>query len=499
MTGPRRLVDDWHLLQTSFLPMPSDSPLVNRAQLAFHEGTLRLVGVSARAVHRIFETAAEAGVDWVYDDRDHCFRTDAVHYSDVRERLGASLAGRWDDAVPQWRDLRIAARHMPPLRVDQREAAEAWFGGSRRGVICMPTGTGKTVVALDLMLRCGTSTCIVAPIRDLMYQWHDRIRSATGIDAGIIGDGVHRVSPISVTTYDSAAIHAPRLGNRFGLIVFDEVHHLAGHWRIDAARMSAAPMRLGLTATPPLDAGRRQTLDDLLGPILYQQEIAAARGETLADYHVKRIAVHLDAASRERYRTLSAHVQHFVAERRKLEPDFRWDEIFKLSASDPQARACLRAFRQKRRIEERASEKLRVLEDLFRLHAGEPVLVFVGSNAMARDVSLRFLVPCLLSHCGKRERAELLSGLAEGRYPALVANRVLDEGVDLPAVNVAIVIGGSASSRQATQRLGRVLRKGRGDAAVLYEVVTAETGEVERSRIRRRSEAFKKSGGQRAC
>jgi superfamily II DNA or RNA helicase len=80
---------------------------------------------------------------------------------------------------------------------------------------------------------------------------------------------------------------------------------------------------------------------------------------------------------------------------------------------------------------------------------------------------------------------DILSGLEEGRYPALVANRVLDEGVDLPDVKVAIVIGGSASPRQAVQRLGRILRKSRYGRGVLYEVVTRHTGDVTRSRKRR--------------
>lgn len=473
-------------------------------RLSFHEGTLRLRGIRALAVQRLFNDSrevgeAEAGIEWVYDDRDDCFRTDAVHYPQVVARLRAGLSGGFRDEVPQWTEIKSAPRGDIRLRADQLRATEAWCAGGCRGVVVMPTGTGKTVVAIELMIRCGTSTLVVAPIRDLMYQWHQRLLSATGIDAGIIGDGVHRVSPISVTTYDSAAIHGPRLGNRFGLVIFDEVHHLQGAWRTDAARMSAAPLRLGLTATPPADPERLRRLSESVGPILYSQPFAAARGQTLANYRIKRVAVHLQAEMRDRYRNLSARVQRFVAERRELDPDFRWEQVFKLTATDLEARRCLRAFRQKRRIEERATEKLRVLEDLFRLHAGEPVLVFVGSNAMARDVSTRFLIPCLLSHCGKRERADLLSGLADGRYPALVANRVLDEGVDLPTVNVAIVIGGSASSRQATQRLGRVLRKGRGDDAILYEVVTADTAEVQRSRTRRRSEAFQKSKPAKPC
>lgn len=485
---------------------PPSLPDRSSIRLTFHEGTLRLRGVNALAIERIFGDP-EVGPAWVFDDRDDCFRTDAVHYPQVVARLRTGLAGGFHDEVPRWIDIHSTARGDSQrdsrqeirLREDQLRAAEAWLAGGCRGVVVMPTGTGKTVVAIELMIRCGTSTLVVAPIRDLMYQWHQRLLSATGIDAGIIGDGIHRVSPISVTTYDSAAIHAPRLGNRFGLIIFDEAHHLQGAWRTDAARMSAAPLRLGLTATPPADPERLRSLSESVGPILYSQPIAAARGQTLANYRIKRVVVHLAAEMRDRYRALSARVQRFVAERRELDPEFRWEQIFKLTATDPEARKCLRAFRQKRRIEERASEKLRVLEDLFRLHAGEPVLIFVGSNAMARDVSTRFLIPCLLSHCGKRERAELLSGLADGRYPALVANRVLDEGVDLPTINVAIVIGGSSSSRQATQRLGRVLRKGRGDDAILYEVVTADTAEVERSRTRRRTEAFQKNGSAKKC
>jgi superfamily II DNA or RNA helicase len=111
---------------------------------------------------------------------------------------------------------------------------------------------------------------------------------------------------------------------------------------------------------------------------------------------------------------------------------------------------------------------------------------------MARQISTRYMVPCILSHCGKKERRMWLEGFAEGRYPVLVANRVLDEGVDLPTVKTAIVVGGLTSQRQAIQRLGRMLRKGSGRRrATLYEIVVEDTGEVNRSRSRRRSEAYR--------
>lgn len=357
----------------------------------------------------------------------------------------------------------------------------------------MPTGTGKTEVALSILAERETGTLVVAPVRDLMYQWQRRIAERLGYDAGIIGDNVFRVRPVSVTTYDSACIHMEKLGNRFGLIIFDECHHLPGPVRSDSAKMCAAPLRLGLTATPERSDGRHTDLDQLIGPRVYDLPISVATGRTLADYDVIRVPVHLSDEEQRRYDRLSRDVRRYMAERREHDPKFRWEDLCAETGREPEARRALKCYFAKKSIEDRAEEKLRVLEDLFRLHLDEPILIFVGSNAMARDVSRRFLIPCLLSHCGKAERREVLDGLEAGTYPALVANRVLDEGVDLPEVKVAVVIGGTASSRQAKQRLGRILRKSGNSRATLYEIVTADTNEERRSRSRRRSDAYERT------
>lgn len=462
----------------------------------FHSGTLRLRGVTEKFVSKVLD-----GIPIVRDAREHCFRCDAMHSESLRRKIQSSLSGQlcWNVGSGD-NSIAILDRRGLRLRGDQLEAVSAFAAGSNRGLIVMPTGTGKTVVAIELMIRHQSSALVVVPVRDLMYQWHSKILEATGIDAGLIGDGVHRVSPISVTTYDSAAIHMPRIGDRFSMIIFDEVHHLAGLWRRDAASMSAASARLGLTATLPTDSERIAVLHQLIGPTLYRQSIQQASGRSLADYTVRRIAVQMNEQEATRYRELSSQVQRFVFQQREVDAHFRWEDTYKLAAAtdDEPNRAkhasnALRAFRSKRCIEEQAEGKMRVLEDLFRLHAGESLIVFTGSNVMARQVSRRFLIPCLLSHCAKRERREWLSGLADGRYPALIANRVLDEGVDLPEVKTAIVLGGLSSERQAIQRLGRVLRKSStGQHATLYEVVTDQTKDVQRSRQRRRNDAYRK-------
>lgn len=451
--------------------------------LRFAGGTLVLNGLPAAAVRRVFRDLA-----WRWDERIAAWRIDAQEYPAVRRAI-QSRRLRCDCAVGNWQTIDLPRMELPALRPEQQAAVDAWLAG-RRGVVVMPTGTGKTEVALSIIRKLAVSTLVVAPVRDLMYQWHRRIAERLGYDAGIVGDNIYRVSPVSVTTYDSAYLHMERLGDRFGLLVFDECHHLPGNMRRDAARMSAAVWRLGLTATPERADGRQADYDRLIGPIVYELPLPAVRGKTLADYDVVRIPVFLARAEQARYDALARYVRRYMYQRRKTQPDFGWPDLCADAGSSPEARRALKAYRAKLAIEDRAEEKLRVLEDLFRLHAGSRTIVFAGSNAMAREVSRRFLIPCLLSHCGKKERLEVLHGLEDGTYPALVANQVLDEGVDLPAAKVAVILGGRSSTRQAKQRLGRILRKAGHERATLYEVVCGGTNEEERSRRRRRNDAY---------
>jgi superfamily II DNA or RNA helicase len=454
-------------------------PHRDRVQLTFDRGTLLLHG-----------TAAQPGFE--IDHRVSALRGHAIDYPQVRASLRAQHGDRFHDLVRvpprvHWPDPKLVT-----LRPEQQSAVTAWQAAGGRGVIVMPTGTGKTEVALAIMEATRVSTLVVAPVRDLMHQWHRRILGSLGYDAGIVGDSVFNPQPVTVTTYDSAYARMNEIGDRFGMIIFDEAHHLPGRCYREAALMCTAPMRLGLTATPDRSDGRHVDLDHLIGPVAYRQEIHQAKGKTLADFDIVRVPVTLNDQEQFKYDQASKTLQAFFFQKREEQPALKygWEDLCADSGKDPAARAALNAFAFKKSIEDRAAEKLRVLEDIFRLHAGERVIIFAGSNAMAIDVSRRFLVPTLLSHSRKKERREVLEGFAAGRFPVLVANRVLDEGVDVPAAKVAVVIGGMASTRQAKQRLGRILRR-TGDArATLYEIVCNGTNDVERSRKRRRSDAY---------
>ena len=199
-----------------------------------------------------------------------------MHYPEVEYALKETCP---DYSVPIPHGIKVnwPCANLPPLRVDQESALQAWIK-TRRGVLVMPTGTGKTEVALHIMHRLPVFTLVVSPVRDLMYQWHQRIQERLGYNAGIIGDNTFNKQPVSVTTYDSACIHMQNFGAEFELLIFDECHHLPGQVRSDAARMSVAPYRLGLTATPERSDGREAALDSR--PFRLQTAPALAPGRS---------------------------------------------------------------------------------------------------------------------------------------------------------------------------------------------------------------------------
>jgi superfamily II DNA or RNA helicase len=464
-------------------PPAAPSALPTRIlRLRFERGSIRL------------DTASDLGPDapayLVWDDRVVAWRTAAVHHSRLMEDAAARGFEVRDDA-PNFFDCPALRPALPVLRPDQEAALAAWERAGRRGVIVKPTGTGKTEIALAAIARHGTSALIVTPLRDLMYQWQRRIRKSLGADAGVLGDARHEVWPITVTTYDSAWIHMKEIGNRYRLIVFDEAHHLPGPSMYESALDCLAPMRMGLTATPERSDGRERLLADLIGPVVYAERLSQARGRTVAHYSVVRVPIYLKETEQEEFDRLSRRIRSYVARRRREDPAFEWTkDLAKRSRSDPEAKDILRSYHRKLALLHRSAEKLRIVEDILRLHPHEPCVVFTASNRMALDVSARFLIPALTSHSDKHERNAVLDRFAAGAYRGLAACQVLNEGWDAPEVKIGIVLGGEGGSREAVQRLGRLLRRSNGRPALLYEVVVEETPDVMRARRRNRTDAY---------
>jgi superfamily II DNA or RNA helicase len=310
-----------------------------------------------------------------------------------------------------------------------------------------------------------------------------------------------------VITYDSAAMPRRRLDG-FGLLIVDEVHHLpAASYRAIAGKVNA-PFRLGLSATPERGDEGHHALDHLIGPIVYRRTPAElARDRHIADYKERRIFVDLTPEERLRYDQLMAEYKWYLASRRGSlgRPETLFAELIRRSGTDPAARSALRAHHQARMIALNAEAKLAKVAELLAAHRDDKVIVFSEYNAMVDTLSERLLLPSITYRTAPAERRRTLERFRAGEYGKLVTGRVLNEGVDVPDANVAIVVSGSSATREYIQRLGRVLRP-KASEAMLYELVSRKTtegrssrkrrpaAEIDPERQRRRIEAAKASG-----
>jgi superfamily II DNA or RNA helicase len=133
-----------------------------------------------------------------------------------------------------------------------------------------------------------------------------------------------------------------------------------------------------------------------------------------------------------------------------------------------------------------------LLASLLREHAADRVLIFTADNATVYQIARRFLVPAITHQTKARERREILLRFHEGVYPVVVTSQVLNEGVNVPAAGVGIVLSGTGSVREHVQRLGRLLRKHGDKQATLYEVIARGTAEEFTSDRRRQHDAYER-------
>jgi superfamily II DNA or RNA helicase len=426
-----------------------------------------------------------------FDERTAAFRTEARHYRAIVESLRDQKIAFADEARDyQPLECKLSSTRTPFPH--QQEAVATWWNHIGRGVVVLPTGTGKTFVALLAIAHVGRPTLVITPTIPLMNQWYGEMLSAFGGPIGLIGGGYYDFQPLTVTTYDSAYIHLERWGNRFGLIVFDECHHLPSPSYQFAAIGSIAPYRLGLTATPERADGRESLYPELIGPIVYRREIKQLAGDFLAEYRVQRIDVELSPEEMDRYTTARTIYRQFVTDNGiSMGSPAGWQRFLQMTCKLPDGRAAFQAYREQKRLSVAAPAKIELLDDLLHRHALDRVIIFTYDNASVYQIARRFLTPAITHQTKTRERQQILQRFHSGEYNVVVTSQVLNEGVDVPAANVGIILSGTGSVREHVQRLGRLLRKHADKQALLYEVVTRNTAEEYTSERRRQHHAYR--------
>ncbi|MGE5862440.1 MAG: DEAD/DEAH box helicase [Nitrososphaerales archaeon] len=425
----------------------------------------------------------------VIDPRTNQLRALALHYLDIITYLQNSGI-QYEDNVMELipiQNLRIENINLS-LRAYQKKAIENWIKAGKKGCIILPTGSGKTIIAIKLIEIINSSTLIVVPTLDLMEQWTKFLsKYFQKLEIGNIGGGIFNITGITVSTYDSAYIRSSFIGNKFAFVIFDELHHLAAPGYRTIAEQFASPYRLGLTATYEREDNLHLDFPRLVGGIVYQSSVnELARDKHLASFTVEKRYVKLLPEEELEYQK---NYDQYLSYLHKL--GIRYDQIgfqklIMISGKNQYARNALLARNKALDIALNSQSKIAELRKILSENPNRKTIIFTQHNKLVYLISNNFLIPFITHKSSKQEREDALNGFRDGRYRVLVTSKVLDEGVDVPDAELGIIVSGTGSKREFIQRLGRLLRtKPNNKNAKLIEIISSGTSEINTS-IRRK-------------
>jgi len=346
------------------------------------------------------------------------------------------------------------------LRAYQEESVDVFHaGGSDRGgsgVIVLPCGSGKTIIGIGVMSRCGMRTLILTTNITALRQWKDELLDKTSLTDDDIGEysGEHKeIRPVTIATYNiltyrktkASAFPHFALFNRedWGLIIYDEVHLLPAPVFRYTAEIQAK-RRLGLTATLVREDGRETDVFSLIGPKKYDIPWKDLEKQGwIATASCTEIRVALSQDLRVKYATSN--------------------------------------LRKRYRTASENPAKIDVVERLIDRHKDDLVLVIGQYINQLERIAKEFDAPIITGKVDNIERGKLYRAFRKSEIKLLVVSKVANFAVDLPDANVAIQVSGTFGSRQEeAQRLGRILRpKHNGSIARFYSVVTRDTQDQE--------------------
>lgn len=408
------------------------------------------------------------------------------------------------------------------LRHYQQQAVTNWFANQGRGTLKMATGSGKTITALAIAIELYQkinlqALLVICPYRHLVTQWarecinfnlqpilaFENVRSwQSQLSTALYNVHSGNQSFLTIITTNSTLI-GEGLQSQLKyfpektLIVGDEAHNL-GAPRLEQSLPRNIGLRLALSATPEryFDEQGTQFIVDYFGSVL-QPELTlsdAIRQGALVHYLYYPILVELTEAETRIYAKLTKRIGWALMDEEVIENN---DSLTSL-------------LMQRARLIGAATNKIKALRELMmgRLDTSH-TLFYCGDGSVEGGVTvesnsqLAAVTRLLGSELGYRintytadtplvEREDLRHQFESGELQGLVAIRCLDEGVDIPAVQTAVILASSSNPRQFIQRRGRILRPHPGkERATLFDMIILppdlgrETLEVERNLLKK--------------
>ena len=426
------------------------------------------------------------------DARTGVYRTEAWRYREVVLRL-RELKEPYEDRAKRFEPLSLELKVPIEPFPHQREALEAWTQAKGRGLVELPTGAGKTLLAVLAIAHVQRPTLVVVPTLDLMAQWQMVLSKHLGVEVGLLGGGVNDRRPVTVTTYDSATQQMEFHGNRFGLLICDECHHLPAPSYRFIAEGSLAPYRLGLSATlERTDGGERICRGARWARGCTGRRSRNSQGRYLAPYEVRRIEVQLPPEEKARYDEARARYVGFLRKNGiSLSAPEGWASSSCGAQRSDEGRA--RLPRLPRAEAHRARRRAPSCDVLWRILVRAPRGSGAGVHGGQRDgVRVREAPPAAghhAPHAGARAE-DAAGGVRERRAAGAAHLEGAQRGRGRAGRTVGVILSGSGSVREHVQRLGRILRQRPGKRALLYEVCSAGTAESGISERRRQHHAY---------
>jgi superfamily II DNA or RNA helicase len=351
-------------------------------------------------------------------------------------------------------------------RIYQLEAVWAAVN-ERQGVIKLPTGAGKTVVATLVIRTLNQKTLFLTHKKDILKQTYDRFCLEFGKDkVGLLGDGMNipgelvTVAMVQTLVKQPPATRLPFL-KEMKVFIGDEIHHAGAKTWSTTIKSCKAVYRIGLTATP-FDGPKAMSLEASTGPVIYTAKI-----DDLADKgYLSRPEVVMVPINKPE-----------VSDR------FDYHQAVELGITE-------NTFRNKRIVN--------FAGGLVKRGYG-PVLVFSTTlkhlgklMVLSTTKGLNFNV--LSGSDSTDERKRTIERMKDGKLDVLFVSTIFDEGVDIPNVGAVIMAAVGKSKTKLIQRLGRGMRVAKGKNTFLVVDFYDDTCKYLLNHSKKRRTIYKKEG-----
>ena len=386
----------------------------------------------------------------------------------------------------------------------QKECRDIWVNNNTRGIIQVVTGAGKTIFALSCLekLPRKTKIKIVVPTVALVKQWKATIKEY--VKENDIGQYYGNIKNRSNHRFMIYVVNSARyaISNQVlkdmedgydVFLIYDECHHYGSEENqkifhfINSINFRKDKYHcLGLSATPECH-NLENVLIPYIGPIIYNYNFSnALEAQQISNYYLYQISTVFTNAEEYEYNNLTGKIviaknillNAYPELKSANKKDFLNNVSLLCQKDDELAMNYLSLLSKRDLLRILANNRIKCTIDLIHeIEEEKRIIIFSERIEQAKELydSLIKDYPnkvCLYhSKMDKNERKNVLDDFKNNQKTILISCKALDEGIDIPDIDIGIILSSTGVTRQRIQRLGRIIRKNnRKFYSVLYYI-----------------------------